>query len=90
MLQNLPRTRTNGIIYILAGKASQKLEKYINPLGNYIWHIEHPAAAAHKNSDWDYQDIFDKTNKVLEQNNGPLYKIFWNKEDYDMKDELPF
>ncbi len=81
---------TNGIIYILAGKQNQKIEKYINSLGNYIWHIEHPAAAAHKNADWDFQDIFLQSNKIICSNNGPLYKILWDKKDYDLKDELPF
>jgi uracil DNA glycosylase len=33
-----------GMIYVLAGKASQALERYINPLGNYIFKVEHPAA----------------------------------------------
>lgn len=78
-----------GTVYILAGAASQKLEKYINPLGNYIFPVEHPAAAAHKSTDWDYKDIFNRTNKLLESNNGPLAKIHWDKADWDSK-SLPF
>lgn len=75
---------TTGIVYVLAGKVSHKMEKYINPLGNYIFKIEHPAAAAHKNTDWNCENIFKKTNKILYQNN--KMHIFWNSKDW----ELPF
>lgn len=73
-----------GIIYVLAGKVSHKMEKYINPLGNYIFKVEHPAAASHKHTDWDCKNIFTKSNKILKENNN--LSIAWNSKDW----EAPF
>lgn len=77
-----------GIVYVLAGKASHRMEKFINPLGNYIFKIEHPAAASHGDRDWDCQKIFTKTNKIIEQNIGKEFTIKWDKKDWD--EEPPF
>lgn len=77
-----------GIIYVLAGKASHRMEKFINPLGNYIFKIEHPVAASYKNTTWDCQKMFTKTNRIIKENNGPEFVIHWNKKDWD--EEPPF
>lgn len=79
-----------GIIYVLSGKASERMEKFINPLGNYIFKIEHPAAASHKNTDWDADNIFNKTNKLLKENLGPEFIIHWDKKEFDKSIESPF
>ncbi len=75
-----------GIIYVLSGNVSHRLEKYINPLGNYIYKIEHPAAASHTHKDWNNKNIFNLTNKILKANNNE--SITWDAKDYDQ--EPPF
>lgn len=75
--------KKTGLIYILSGKASQKLEGYISPLGNTIFKIEHPAFAARIHRDWQTGDVFRKSNRILESEKGPLNKIFWDKNDYE-------
>lgn len=86
-LEEIMAKRT-GLIYVLAGKVSQRMERYIQPLGNYIFKIEHPAAASHKNSVWDCQKIFTKTNKILKENTGKI--IHWDKRDWDKENQPPF
>lgn len=82
---------TTGIIYVLCGKTSHSMEEYINPLGNYIFKIEHPAAASHRGDNiWREQDIFAKINKILEENNGKHYRVWWDKKDWDFYKEPPF
>lgn len=79
----------SGIVYVLAGKVSHRLEKYINPLGNYIYKIEHPAAASHSNTDWKHQGIFNTIDRLLKENNNE--HIIWNpKEYYATRSEPPF
>ncbi len=78
----------SGIIYVLAGKESHKMEKYIYPVGNYIIKIEHPVAASYKNTDWDHKNIFTQINKLLKENKGE--QIFWDKRDWDIECEPPF
>lgn len=78
-----------GIIYVLAGKASHRMERYINPLGNHIFKIDHPVSASYKNTEWDCKKIFSLTNKIISQNNGKHFEIIWNKKDYDIQ-KLPF
>ena len=79
-----------GVVYVLAGKVSHRMERYINPLGNYIFKIEHPAAASHKNSDWNSEGIFGKINKIISQNNGSDQIILWDKKDWDLQNQPPF
>lgn len=80
---------TTGIVYVLAGKVSHKMEKYINPLGNYIFKLDHPAAASHTHTDWDCKNIFTKTNRILHDNNN--MKIFWDKKEWDEElNKTPF
>jgi uracil-DNA glycosylase len=72
-----------GLIYVLSGKNSESLEKYINPLTNYIIKTEHPAAAAHKHRQWNSDGVFKKINYILKQNNN--LEIFWDKSEYEEK-----
>lgn len=83
-LEEVMRSHT-GMIYVLCGKASLRMEKYINPLGNYIFKLEHPAAAAHSHTDWQHKEIFKQINTILKQNNNDY--IEWDKREFD---DCPF
>jgi uracil DNA glycosylase len=67
---------TVGIPYVLSGNESKRLKKYINPLGNYIFEIEHPAAASRKQVDWNHKNIFSSINNLLTN------KIIWDYQEY--------
>lgn len=86
-LENIMGSK-GGIVYVLAGKASHRMEKFINPLGNYILKVEHPAAAAHKNTDWECQHVFTRINKLLKENGKE--SIMWNKADWEEANSCPF
>lgn len=79
---------TTGIIYVLCGKASQKLEKYINPLGNYIFELAHPSSAQYGAGVWNSKGIFKKINTILKENTG--FEILWNKAEWDEYITPPF
>lgn len=66
-----------GIIYVLCGKESQKMEKWINPLANYIIKIEHPSFAARQYREWNTEGAFKKINYILRSNNGNDSQINW-------------
>lgn len=78
----------SGIIYVLCGDESKRMRKHIFEMGNYVFQIEHPAAAEHNKRDWDSEGIFNKVNKLLLQNQGKASYINWNKKTYDL--EPPF
>jgi uracil DNA glycosylase len=73
----------SGIIYVLAGDESKRMERYIYPMNNYIFKISHPASAEHNRTKWDSQGIFRTTNKLIAENNGEGYMIYWNKFEYE-------
>lgn len=75
------------LVYVLAGKASQKLEKYINPFCT-IFKVEHPAAAAHKHTSWNSDGVFRKINDIMKDNK--VDQIFWDYEEWQDVKELPF
>lgn len=84
-------TNHTGIIYVLCGEASLAMEEFINPLGNYIFKVEHPAAASHRGDEvWRDQDIFAKINRIIVDNNGKYDRIWWDKKDWDFYKEPPF
>ena len=68
-----------GLIYVVCGKNSKRLLKYINPLGNYIFELTHPSHAAHTQTDWETNKIFSKCNQILKANNGIDYEVDWQK-----------
>lgn len=76
--------KKSGIIYVLSGKVSHAMEKYIYPIGNYIIKTEHPAAGTHKNMEWKHDNVFSKVDNILRTNGKKV--IEWNKAYYD----LPF
>jgi uracil-DNA glycosylase len=75
------------IIYVLCGKASLRMEKYINPFCK-IYKLTHPAAAAHTNTEWDSEGVFKQINQILKDNNN--FEVFWNKDDWDEYLTPPF
>lgn len=79
---------TTGVIYVLCGEASQKLKKYINTLGNYIFELSHPSSAQYGSGVWDSKGIFTKINKILKENND--FEIMWDKADWDAFTTPPF
>ncbi len=68
-----------GVPIVLAGKNSQELEKYANPLRNYIFKCEHPAYASRNNKVWDTNGVFGKVNKILKDDNN--CRVMWLFED---------
>lgn len=59
----------NGLVFVLAGKVSQELEKFINPLQHYIIKVEHPAFAYRQKRPWNHQKLFSQVNYILKTNN---------------------
>lgn len=78
----------SGIIYVLAGKESHRMEKFIMPVGNYIFKIDHPVTASYSNTDWDCKNVFTKINRLLRENNNE--HIWWDKRDWEENNEPPF
>lgn len=76
-----------GIIHILCGKSSLRMEKYINPFCT-IFKLSHPAAASHSHVTWDSRGTFKMINKILNERNG--YAIFWDKKAWDEYKKCPF
>ncbi len=77
----------NHVVFVLCGKASLKMEKYINPFSP-IYKLTHPAAAAHTHTDWDSKGIFEKINKTIWGANRE--RIFWDRTKWEESKELPF
>jgi uracil-DNA glycosylase len=66
----------SGLIFILLGAKAQELESVIGQ-NHYILKASHPASAAYTKTTWDCNDVFNKTNEILTQNNGPQFQITW-------------
>ena len=69
---------TNGIPVVFLGREAAKLKRYVTPF-TWIFELVHPAAAAYASSDWNEEDIFNKINRILKENNGDT--IQWIKTD---------
>lgn len=77
----------SGIIYVLCGKQSHRMERYILPVGNYIIKLDYPSAL--KSMDWNSNGVFQKINKILHQNS--RFNILWDKKEWQQEiDSLPF
>lgn len=66
----------SGLHYLLLGKESQKIEKWILPFNNYIWKENHPSYYARTNSDWN-TNVFSNINKIIKENNGDSFQVNW-------------
>lgn len=66
----------SGLIFCLLGAKAQELESVISQ-SHYILKASHPASAAYSKSQWECNDLFNEANRIIEQNNGPQFKITW-------------
>lgn len=66
-----------GLPIILLGGEAKKLGRVIAPFTHYVFEAEHPAYAARQNRDWNCNDVFNLTNKLLLANNGKEFMIDW-------------
>lgn len=87
-LEEIMFNNFTNIVYVLMGKESEKLEKYINPLGNYIFKCELPIMETLKHRNWEHKDIFKKINHIFENNSN--YPIEWDRELYYKYVKPPF
>jgi uracil DNA glycosylase len=67
---------TNGSPVVFLGREAAKLKRYVMPF-TWIFELQHPAAPAYSSSNWNEEDIFNKINRILEENNGET--IQWIK-----------
>lgn len=70
-----------GISYWLLGNEAKRVNPWLNPLGNHIYTLEHPAAASWKKTDWESKGMFKKINSVIKSNNRGE-EIMWNYKEY--------
>lgn len=73
-------SKESGLIFVLCGKHSHSLEKYINTLQHYVYKLEHPAFAERQKREWKHENIFKNINYVLKSNNKE--EIYWDKEEF--------
>jgi uracil-DNA glycosylase len=67
---------SSGLIFVLLGSKAQELEHLISQ-SHYILKASHPASAAYTKTQWDCNNLFNEVNRIIEQNNGPQFKITW-------------
>lgn len=77
-----------GIYYVLCGKDSEVMKKFINPFAK-VTILTHPSFANRAGTDWDDKGIFNTINKHVVEQLGEIYKIHWDKRDYD-EHKAPF
>ena len=58
----------SNIVYILLGKVAQQFEDMISG-DNLILKASHPASAGYNKGIWNCEDVFNRTNTYLEENN---------------------
>lgn len=66
----------SGLIFVLLGQKAQELETCITP-SHYILKASHPASASYSKTQWECNDLFNEANRIIEQNNGPQFRINW-------------
>ena len=66
-----------GLIYVFMGAKAKEWESYISTEHNYKMFTKHPASPKffNKKQIWDCNDVFNKINTILKDNNG--HKIKW-------------
>ncbi len=76
------------ILYVLCGKESEKMEKFISPFGNNIIKLEHPAYAERQKTDWNSKGVFKTIDEWYKDSEQGHKKVFWDKTEFD--NDLPF
>ena len=66
----------SGLIFVLLGQKAHELETCITA-SHYIIKASHPASASYSKTQWDCNNLFNEVNRIIEQNNGPQFKITW-------------
>lgn len=66
----------SGLIFILLGAKAQELEAVLGQ-NHYILKASHPASAAYNGGKWDCNDVFNKANEILKQQNESGLFINW-------------
>jgi uracil-DNA glycosylase len=65
----------NGLVYIYLGKEARDWSESVNDY-NYKLFASHPASAAYlKSKSWDSQNVFNKTNEIVQKNYNT--KLIW-------------
>jgi uracil DNA glycosylase len=67
---------SSGLVFVLMGKQAQELESLIGQQ-HFVFKTYHPAYATRTGTDWDCDDVFNKVNEILLQNNGEDLQIKW-------------
>ena len=75
LLDMLSLTKS-GLIFILLGAKAQELEAVLGQ-NHYVLKASHPASAAYNGGKWDCNDVFNKANEILKQQNEPGLFINW-------------
>jgi len=63
-----------GLVYIFVGDVAKEWANKI-PESNHKFYCYHPMSACHNDGIWESNDVFRRTNQILEANNGT--KITW-------------
>lgn len=63
-----------GLVYIFMGQVADDYADAI-PENNYKFYCYHPNSSCYRTGDWESNDVFRRTNKILEENNN--IKIIW-------------
>jgi uracil-DNA glycosylase len=63
-----------GLVYIFMGDSAKTWAKLV-PETNYKFYCYHPNSACYNGGDWESNDVFNRTNEILEGANG--IKIIW-------------
>jgi uracil-DNA glycosylase len=66
----------SGLIFILLGAKAQELETVLGQ-NHYILKASHPASAAYNGGKWDCNNVFNKANEILKQQNESGLFINW-------------
>jgi len=58
----------NGVPVVFLGKDAARYVRNVTPFAwNFV--LPHPASAAYKQCEWDTENVFDKVNKIIKDNN---------------------
>lgn len=90
-LQDVIQPHFPGIPIVFMGKDAAKLEKWVFKMSNPTFIIDHPSFAARTGMSWDTKGVFHAINRIIEENNGPIHTIKWNRKEFDKQiNEVPF
>lgn len=63
--------QTQPVVFILMGAKAQSFKKHISTF-HFTLSCEHPAKAAYEQRTWEHQEVFKKTNEILNIFNQPI------------------